>query len=101
MVAAADEMRKNWNPPGSTENPRVLAYDAAKGSILENARAAGMPAPFACKAGVCATCKAKVIEGEVRMKTNYGLAPEDLAQGFVLTCQAFPISDKVVLDYDV
>lgn len=80
---------------------RTLAYDAAKGSILENARAAGLPAPFACKAGVCATCKAKVVEGEVQMKTNYGLAPEDLAQGFVLTCQAFPVSDKVVLDYDV
>ncbi len=80
---------------------RTLAYDAAKGSILENARAAGMPAPFACKAGVCATCKAKVVEGEVKMKTNYGLSPEDLAQGFVLTCQSFPVSDKVVLDYDV
>ncbi|MGE3334611.1 MAG: 1,2-phenylacetyl-CoA epoxidase subunit PaaE [Rhodospirillaceae bacterium] len=80
---------------------RTLAYDTSKGSILENARSAGLPAPFACKAGVCATCKAKVIEGEVQMKTNYGLAPEDLAQGFVLTCQAFPVSDKVVLDYDV
>ncbi len=80
---------------------RTLAYDADKGSILENARAAGLPAPFACKAGVCATCKAKVIEGEVKMKTNYGLAPEDLAQGLVLTCQAFPVSEKVVLDYDV
>jgi ring-1,2-phenylacetyl-CoA epoxidase subunit PaaE len=80
---------------------RTLAYDAAKGSILENARAAGLPAPFACKAGVCATCKAKVVEGEVKMKTNYGLSPEDLAQGFVLTCQSFPVSDKVVLDYDV
>lgn len=80
---------------------RSLDYDAAKGSILENARAAGLPAPFACKAGVCATCKAKVIEGEVQMKTNYGLSPEDTAQGFVLTCQSFPISEKVVLDYDV
>jgi ring-1,2-phenylacetyl-CoA epoxidase subunit PaaE len=80
---------------------RTLAYDAAKGSILENARAAGLPAPFACKAGVCATCKAKVVEGEVKMKTNYGLSPEDTAQGFVLTCQSFPVSEKVVLDYDV
>jgi len=80
---------------------RTLAYDASKGSILENARAAGMPAPFACKAGVCATCKAKVISGEVKMKTNYGLSAEDLAQGFVLTCQSFPVSDQVVVDYDV
>lgn len=80
---------------------RALAYDAAKGSILENARAAGLPAPFACKAGVCATCKAKVVSGEVEMKVNYGLSPEDTAQGYVLTCQAVPITDDVVLDYDV
>lgn len=80
---------------------RTLAFDAAKGSILENARAAGLPAPFACKAGVCATCKAKVVSGEVKMKVNYGLSPEDLAQNYVLTCQAMPVSDKVVLDYDI
>jgi len=80
---------------------RTLAYDAAKGSILENARAAGLPAPFACKAGVCATCKAKVVTGEVKMKANYGLSPEDVAQGYVLTCQAVPVTDQVVLDYDV
>ena len=80
---------------------RTLAFDPAKGSILENARAAGLPAPFACKAGVCATCKAKVVSGEVKMKVNYGLSPEDLAQNYVLTCQAMPVSDKVVLDYDI
>jgi ring-1,2-phenylacetyl-CoA epoxidase subunit PaaE len=80
---------------------RTLAFDPAKGSILENARAAGLPAPFACKAGVCATCKAKVVSGEVKMKVNYGLSPEDLEQNYVLTCQAMPVSDKVVLDYDI
>jgi ring-1,2-phenylacetyl-CoA epoxidase subunit PaaE len=79
---------------------RSLAFDADKGSILENARAAGMPAPFACKAGVCATCRAKLVRGEVTMKANYGLSPEEVAQGYVLTCQAVPLSDDVVLDYD-
>jgi ring-1,2-phenylacetyl-CoA epoxidase subunit PaaE len=79
---------------------RTITFDASKDSILENARAAGLPAPYACKAGVCATCRAKVISGEVRMKANYGLSPEEVAQGYVLTCQAVPISDKVVLDYD-
>ena len=79
---------------------RTLAFDAEKGSILENARAVGMPAPFACKAGVCATCRAKVISGEVAMKANFGLSQEELAQGYVLTCQAVPMSDEVVLDFD-
>ena len=79
---------------------RTLAFDADKGSILENARAAGLPAPFACKAGVCATCRAKLVQGEVKMKANYGLSPEELEQGYVLTCQAVPMSDDVVLDYD-
>lgn len=79
---------------------RTLAFDANKGSILENARAAGLPAPFACKAGVCATCRAKLISGEVHMKANYGLSADEVAQGYVLTCQAVPLTDNVVLDYD-
>jgi ring-1,2-phenylacetyl-CoA epoxidase subunit PaaE len=84
------------------EGRRVkVAFDPAKGAILDNARAAGLPAPFACKAGVCATCRAKVIEGTVEMKTNYGLTKEELAQGYVLTCQAAPTSEGVVLSYDM
>lgn len=79
---------------------RTVEFHAEKGSILENARASGMPAPFACKAGVCATCRAKLVSGEVRMKANYGLSAEDVAQGYVLTCQAVPLTDDVVLDYD-
>ena len=79
---------------------RRLAFDPGKGSILENARAAGLPAPFACKAGVCATCRAKLVSGEVEMKANYGLSADEVAQGYVLTCQAVPMSDDVVLDYD-
>jgi ring-1,2-phenylacetyl-CoA epoxidase subunit PaaE len=79
---------------------RRIAFDPARATILENARAAGLPAPFACKAGVCATCRAKVIRGEVRMIQNFGLSPQELAQGYVLTCQAVPVSDEVELDYD-
>ena len=79
---------------------RLVRFDAAKGSILENARAAGLPAPFACKAGVCATCRARLVQGEVTMKANYGLSAEEVAQGYVLTCQAVPLTDDVVLDYD-
>ena len=82
------------------ERCRTVAFDPARGSILENARAAGMPAPFACKAGVCATCRARVTAGEVRMKVNYGLSVEEVAQGYVLTCQAVPLSDGAALDYD-
>ncbi len=79
---------------------RRVAFDAEKGSILESAREAGLPAPFACKAGVCATCRAKLIGGEVRMKKNYGLSAEEVAQGYVLTCQAVPLGAGVKLDYD-
>ena len=79
---------------------RMVAFDPAKGNILESARAAGLPAPYACKAGVCATCRARVVSGKTEMAVNYGLTAEELAQGYVLTCQAVPLSDDVVLDYD-
>lgn len=69
-------------------------------NILESARAAGLPAPFACKAGVCATCRAKVIEGEVEMGARYGLTDEEIAAGYVLTCQSVPKGDGVKVDYD-
>lgn len=78
-----------------------VTFDPANHSILDNVRAAGLPAPFACKGGVCATCRAKVTAGKVEMKVNYGLSQADLAEGFVLTCQATPVSEGVVLTYDV
>ncbi|HEY7852071.1 MAG TPA: 2Fe-2S iron-sulfur cluster-binding protein, partial [Caulobacteraceae bacterium] len=77
-----------------------IAFDADKGSILESARAAGIPAPFACKGGVCATCRAKVVAGKVEMKANYALTSAELDQGYILTCQAVPVGDGVILDYD-
>lgn len=101
-AARALEQKAAGRPVKITINGRrrTLAFDAEKGSILENARAVGLPAPFACKAGVCATCRARVISGEVTMKQNYGLSADEVAQGYVLTCQAVPMSDDVELDFD-
>ena len=78
-----------------------VIFDPEKRSILDNVRAAGLPAPFACKGGVCATCRAKVTAGEVSMKVNYGLSEAELAEGYVLTCQATPVTEGVALTYDV
>ena len=69
-------------------------------TILELAEENDADVPFACKGGVCCTCKAKVIEGSVEMMVNYGLDDDDIANNLVLTCQSLPTSDKVVLDYD-
>ncbi|MEM9533350.1 MAG: 1,2-phenylacetyl-CoA epoxidase subunit PaaE [Pseudomonadota bacterium] len=68
--------------------------------ILDAALAAGADLPFACKGGVCCTCRAKVVEGEVRMDVNYALDPEEVEQGFILTCQSHPTTDHVVVDFD-
>lgn len=56
--------------------------------------------PYACKGGVCSTCKAKVVEGEVSMARNYALEPDEVAAGYVLTCQSSPVTDRLVIDYD-
>jgi ring-1,2-phenylacetyl-CoA epoxidase subunit PaaE len=56
--------------------------------------------PYACKGGVCSTCRAKVVEGEVAMARNYALEPDEVAAGYVLTCQASPVTDKLTVDYD-
>ena len=79
---------------------RLIAFDAAAGNILDSARIAGLPAPYACKAGVCATCRAKLVRGDVEMLVNYGLSKEEVAQGYVLTCQAVPQGEGVAVDYD-
>jgi ring-1,2-phenylacetyl-CoA epoxidase subunit PaaE len=69
-------------------------------SILEAAIENDLDAPFACKAGVCSTCRAKLIEGEVDMIANHALEDYEVEAGFILTCQCYPLSDKVVVDYD-
>ncbi len=69
-------------------------------SILDAAMDADLDAPFACKGAVCCTCRAKVMEGKVRMKANFALTEEEVAEGFILTCQSHPITPVVVVDYD-
>lgn len=78
-----------------------ILFDAEKGNILESVQSAGLPAPYACKGGVCSTCRARLISGTVAMKQNYGLTEAELAAGFILTCQAVPTSAEVAITYDV
>jgi ring-1,2-phenylacetyl-CoA epoxidase subunit PaaE len=77
---------------------RRVAFNGS--NILDSARASGLPAPFACKAGVCATCRARVTAGEVSMAARYGLTDEEIAAGYVLTCQSVPKGEGVAVDYD-
>jgi ring-1,2-phenylacetyl-CoA epoxidase subunit PaaE len=70
-------------------------------SILDAALQQGADLPFACKGGVCCTCKAKLLEGEVDMDVNWGLEQEEIEEGYILTCQAHPKTEKVVVDFDI
>jgi ring-1,2-phenylacetyl-CoA epoxidase subunit PaaE len=83
-----------------TLDGRTRRVPFTAGNILDSARAAGLPAPFACKAGVCATCRAKVTSGKVEMAARYGLTDEEVADGYVLTCQSVPLDEGVAVDYD-
>jgi ring-1,2-phenylacetyl-CoA epoxidase subunit PaaE len=83
-----------------TLDGRTRKVPFTEGNILDSARASGLPAPFACKAGVCATCRAKVTSGMVEMAARYGLTDEEIAEGYVLTCQSVPAGDGVAVDYD-
>ena len=69
-------------------------------NILDAALKHGADLPYACKGGVCSTCRAKVIEGEVEMEVNYALEPDEVAKGYVLTCQSHPKTERVVVDFD-
>ncbi len=69
-------------------------------SLLEAALENRIDAPFACKAGVCSSCRAKVLEGEVEMESNNALEDYEVEQGYVLTCQSYPLSDRIVVSYD-
>jgi ring-1,2-phenylacetyl-CoA epoxidase subunit PaaE len=79
---------------------REVEFHSDAPSILEAARRAGLEMPFSCTAGVCATCRAKLLEGEVRMDRNFALDKQEIAGGFVLTCQAHPLTERVVLSWD-
>lgn len=69
-------------------------------SVLDAALKQGADLPYACKGGVCTTCKAKLTEGKVNMDVNWGLEPEEVEKGFILTCQSHPITEKIFVDFD-
>jgi ring-1,2-phenylacetyl-CoA epoxidase subunit PaaE len=101
-------------PPSTT---RLTAFDASVtviqdgmqfdfqlpsdgSTLLDAAMRAGADLPFSCKGGVCSTCKARILEGEVEMEINYGLEPDEIEAGFVLTCQSHPKTQRVVVSFD-
>jgi ring-1,2-phenylacetyl-CoA epoxidase subunit PaaE len=79
---------------------REIDFRSEHGNILEAAASAGLEVPFSCKSGVCCTCRAKLLEGEVRMERNFALEKQEVAAGFVLTCQSHPLTERVVLSFD-
>ncbi len=81
-----------------TSHEFTLPFEGS--SVLDAALHAGADLPFACKGGVCCTCRARLIEGKVEMALNYALEADELAEGFILTCQSHPRSAKVVIDFD-
>jgi len=74
--------------------------DMGGDSILDAALEQGADIPFACKGGVCCTCRAKLVEGKVTMETNYSLEQDEVDAGFILTCQSRPQTEKVIIDFD-
>ena len=81
---------------------RAIQFDLATvgENILDAGMNNGMELPYSCKAGVCSTCKCKLVEGQVDMDIAHGLEPHEIEAGYILSCQAHPISDKVVVDFD-
>lgn len=79
---------------------RSFSIDKNRDSVLDAALAQGIELPYSCKGGVCSTCRCKVVEGEVDMDANFALEDYEVARGFVLSCQSYPVSDTLVLDFD-
>ncbi len=112
FTAVIDAVNKAENNTATTGNVKakvtVLQYGIETNfdlqttsiSILDAAIEAGVDAPFSCKGAVCCTCRAKVLEGKVKMDANFALTDAEVEEGFILTCQAHPITEKVVIDYD-
>ena len=79
---------------------REIEFRQDHQSILDAAADAGLEVPFSCKSGVCCTCRAKLLEGQVRMERNFALEKPEIEAGFVLTCQSHPLTERVVLSFD-
>lgn len=102
-VENARKKRKGHTEITILDGGKEFHFDMSKDddNILDAALTAGADLPFACKGGVCSTCKCKLIKGEVEMKVNYALEKSEVAQNFILSCQAIPTTKKVVVDFDV
>ncbi len=81
-------------------NHTTFTMDQDKESLLDAGLRAGIDMRYSCKGGVCSTCRCKLLDGKVDMDVNYALEDYEIARGFVLSCQSFPITDKVVIDFD-
>jgi ring-1,2-phenylacetyl-CoA epoxidase subunit PaaE len=79
---------------------RTLLIEKNKDSVLDSALAQGIELPYSCKGGVCSTCRCKVVAGEVDMDANFALEDYEVARGFILSCQSFPVTDQLVIDFD-
>jgi len=82
-------------------NHASFTMDKDKESLLDAGLRAGIDMRYSCKGGVCSTCRCKVVEGTVDMDVNYALEDYEVARGFVLSCQSFPVTDRIVVDFDV
>lgn len=107
VEAAVKAAEKNTGSTALSKVKVILDGDEMEFDIAENgptlldvAHDAGMDVPFACKGGVCCTCRAKVMEGNVRMDQNFALTDDEVQRGYVLTCQAHPITETVVVSFD-
>ena len=114
LFATADAGRRKRAPRAETAaradlcqatvviDGRARAFELEKNTItvLDAAMREGMEVPYACKAGVCSTCRAMLVEGQADMDANYALEDYEIARGYILTCQAYPVSDKIVVDFD-
>ena len=92
--------KKESNEPKIASNVTVIMDGDALELAMDSAYKAGGDLPFACKGGVCCTCKAKILEGTARMDINYALEPDEVAAGYILTCQAHPTSEKLIVSFD-
>ena len=106
--SAGEVRRESAEAPAGAASEVTVILDGRRSSfrmgrderVLDAALKVRSELPYACKGGVCSTCRAKVVEGEVAMARNYALEPDELAAGYVLTCQSSPVTDRLVVDYD-
>lgn len=112
FASAAAPGKRPPAPDGSREKPnceatiiidghqRTIAMNKGRQSILDAGLAEGIELPFACKGGVCSTCRALLREGEVDMDANFALEDYEIQRGYILCCQSYPVTDRVVVDFD-